>query len=111
MKKKTKLIQRSLDQTGAAVYTSDSGEERIIPLYSRKPQEEAYVLMENLPKYSLEYVFYTNNMMDYKLEEFIRNEYKEHGYLCEASMYELLTGFPFIITGRFVTIETIGAYA
>lgn len=94
-----KVKQTSLDQTGVAIYKIDD-KEKIFPLFSLNPVEEANTLQEDLivcssKNVTLEHVFISNNLLEYKIEDEIRNFVKENGYLPEDLMDELLCGFPF----------------
>ena len=94
-----KIKQTSLDQTGIAIYTIGN-DEKIIPLFSLSPIEEANKMLDyftdhTIKKVTLEHVFISNNLLEYKIEDEIRNFIGENGYLPEDLMDELLCGFPF----------------
>lgn len=94
-----KFIQKSLDQTGVAVFELDNGKEKTVPLFSLNPCEEAREIFrytENATK--LRAVYYSNNLIDgYRVEEALRDFVNKHNYLSEDLMDELASGFPFIL--------------
>lgn len=90
-----KLFRTCIEQTGIAVYTNKDGEEIRRPMFSNNPQEEAREVA-NLTGDILLCTFYSNNMMDYKIEEEINKFVKRNGFLPENYMEELISGFPFI---------------
>lgn len=92
-----KLFRTSIEQTGAAIFTNSEGEEKVIPLFTEAPCEEARELRGIIPDYELKDVYYTNNFFDYKLEDLIRNFINKHGFLPENYMDELVSGFPGIV--------------
>lgn len=104
-----KLQQTSLDQTGVAILTMQDKSEKIIPLFSVDPVTEANSLVENYFKESCEAikaVYFTNNLMETKIEDMISSYKESHGYaiLPEDYMEELISGFPYII-GEEVTYK------
>ena len=94
-----KLQQTSLDQTGVAILSMNGKEEKQIPLFSLKPVEEAQSIVENFfPACErIEAVYFTNNLMETKIEDIISNYRKNHKNLPENYMEELLSGFPYVI--------------
>ena len=91
---KQRLFRTSMEQTGAAIYKAGD-KEKIIPLFSNNPLNEARSI--TIGDYQLEHVFYTNNLLDYKIEDLIRDFINENKFLPEDYMEELVSGFPFII--------------
>lgn len=95
-----KLKQTSLDQTGIVIFEL-SGSEKVIPLFSLNPHKEAIEIegiMYNLNKdVKLAHLFLSNNILDYRVEDKIREFQKEKlNILPEDMMEELLSGFPFV---------------
>lgn len=92
--------QTSLDQTGVAVLIMEDGSEKIIPLFSFNPIREVQELVKEFEFFStcqgIKNVYFTNNLMETKIEDTIE-KYRE-GHLClpEDYMEELLSGFPYI---------------
>ena len=92
-----KLFRTSIEQTGAAIFVNDKGEEKIIPLFSDNPCEEARgIRLTNFYNYTLRDVFYSNNLMDFRIEDMVKDYIKRYGCLPENYMDELASGFPFI---------------
>lgn len=91
---KQKLFRTSIEQTGAAVFKAGD-KEKIIPLFSNNPLNEARSI--TIGDYQLEHIFYTNNLLDYKIEDLIRDFINENKFLPEDYMEELVSGFPFIM--------------
>ena len=108
-----KFQQKNLDQTGVAVL-SVNGEEKIVPLYSLQPVEEAMQIADSLKisrinssKTGIELtkvtnvdvtnVYVTNNLMETKIEDIIEKYRISHANLPEDYMEELLSGFPYIM--------------
>lgn len=92
-----KLFRTSIEQTGIAVFINSKGEEKVIPLFTEAPCEEARELRGIIPNYFLLDVYYTNNLLDYKPESLIRNFINKHGFLPENYIDELVSGFPGIV--------------
>lgn len=95
-----KLQQTSLDQTGIAILELNNGEEKHIPLFSLKPVEEANnIVRDYFSSYckNIKAVYFTNNLMDSKIEDLIESYRKNRKNLPENYMDELLSGFPYII--------------
>lgn len=94
---KVKLKQTSLDQTGVLLL-SMLGKEKIIPLFSCNPVEEAQELVANyFSEWEKTNIFITNNLLEIKIEDTIEEYKKEYLFLPENYMEELLSGFSFII--------------
>ena len=95
-----KLQQANLDQTGVAILEmKGSSEEKILPLFSLNPVGEAQeVVKYYFPECeTIRAVYFTNNLMEVKIEDII-NKFRETSLaLPENYMEELLSGFPFII--------------
>lgn len=95
-----RLQQTSLDQTGVAILNLD-GEEKHIPLFSLSPVEEIHEFVrENYPSYDefiIKAVYFTNNLMKFKIEDLILEYRETHNNLPENYVEELLSGFPYII--------------
>ena len=92
-----KLKQTSLDQTGVAIFSLSDKKEKIIPLFSLNPMAEAENMLKMFPSGTeLAHVFLANNMLTYKIGDAIDAFTKEHNYLPEDLMDELVSGFPFI---------------
>ena len=92
-----KLFRTSIEQTGVAIFVNKEGEEKAVPLFSEEPCEEARDLRKFITGYMLRDVFYTNNLLDYKIEDLIKDFYDKHGFLPENYTEELAWGFPFVI--------------
>ena len=95
-----KLKQTSLDQTGIAILSPEKNslEEIKIPLFSEKPTKEANELLLLFPSGTIiRHVFISNNLLDYKIEDCIKEFQKEFSnVLPENMMDEMVSGFPFI---------------
>lgn len=89
-----KLFKTSIEQTGVAIFINSEGKEKVIPLFTVAPCEEARELRGIIPDYELKDVFYTNNLLNYKPEDLIRNFINKHGFLPEPYVDELVSGFP-----------------
>jgi hypothetical protein len=94
-----RFIQKSIDQTGVAVFELEDGDEKVIPLFSLTPYEEALKIREYLSSSVkvLKNVYYSNNMMKYKIEDKIEKFVKKYNYLPEELMYDLASGFPYTV--------------
>ena len=94
-----KLQQTNLDQTGIGILFMEDGSEKQIPLYSCEPVQEAQTLVQNyFPNCKkISAVYFTNNLMETKIEDIIEKYRENHSCLPENYMEELLSGFPFII--------------
>lgn len=106
-----KLQQKTLDQTGIAILRMEDDSEKQIPLFSCNPVQEAQSLVQNyFPNCKkISSVYFTNNLMETKIE-YIISKYREgHACLPEDYMEELLSGFPFIFGKEFE--NTIAFYA
>lgn len=98
-----KLQQTSLDQTGVAILRMNGeSSEKQIPLFSLKPVEEAQSIVSSFfPTCErIEAVYFTNNLMEVKIEDIIANYRKNHENLPEDYMEELLSGFPYVIGAK-----------
>ena len=91
-----KLFRTSLEQTGVAMFINSEGKEKAVPLFSNEPCEEARKLRDIFIDYKLKDIYYSNNMIDYKIEDLIKNFKNEHGFLPEDYIEELVCGFPHI---------------
>lgn len=93
-----KLQQKSLDQTGAAILILGGNEEKVIPLFSLNPVEEANSLVEQyFPECEkIKAVYITNNLLDTKIEDLISAYKEECSALPEDYMEDLVSGFPFV---------------
>lgn len=96
-----KLFQTSIQQTGVALLEIEGEKERVIPLFSRGPVEEANRFVKNLhnklnKNIIIKNVFYSNNLMDYKIEDLVRDFIKENGFLPSNYINDMVSGFPFI---------------
>lgn len=93
----TKFQQTSIDQTGAVLLELANSEEKIIPLFSEKPSEEADEILTFFEGARKKNIVVSNNLMDYKIEGKIEQYKKEHnGALSEDLMNQLVSGFPYI---------------
>ena len=93
----TKLFRQNINQTGIAIFEMENGSTEYIPLYSLHPSIEAIKIMEYKKGIKeLSHVFYSNNLMDYKVEDKIEDFKKEYGFLPEEYMEDLVSGFPYI---------------
>lgn len=100
-----KLQQTTLDQTGVAILIMNDDSEKIIPLFSTSPVEEAQALVKRYfdkSCQSIHAVYMTNNLMEVKIEDIIKDYKEKYNYLTlpENYMEELLSGFPYIIGNR-----------
>jgi hypothetical protein len=100
-----KFQQKNLDQTGVAVLSVNE-EEKIVPLYSLQPVEEAMQIADSIrDSYKDRYVnveiknvYITNNLMETKIEDIIEKYRISYpNTLPEDYMEELLSGFPYIL--------------
>ena len=97
MIRRNDIRQTNLNQTGVAIISLESGNKKIIPLFSLKPMEEAEKLANMIPKARRPIdVFVTNNLLDYKIEDEIREVVSNKGYLPEALVDEAALGIPFV---------------
>ena len=94
-----KLQQANLDQTGVAILALKEDKEKILPLFSLNPVEEAQEIVKNyFPECeAISAVYFTNNLMETKIEDIIRKYRENHMALPENYMEELISGFPYII--------------
>lgn len=107
--KQMRYKQRSLDQTGLAVYIMEDGSTKEVPTFSVNPVEEAKQLMKYIKGVKfLDTVFYTCNLMDYKTEDIVKDFVQKKGYLPEDYLDELVSGFPHISGAD--EENTIGCY-
>ena len=95
-----KIKQTSLDQTGIVIYETDNSL-KTIPLFSLTPMEEATQILVDIEKIThkvcnLKHVFVANNLLDYRVEDAIKNFVNTYNFLPENLMDELVSGFPFI---------------
>ena len=91
-----KLFRTSVEQTGIAVYIDKNGNEIQRPMFSDNPCEEAREVAR-LTGDMLVRTFYSNNLLDYKIESLISEFVDKNGFLPENYMEELISGFPFIL--------------
>ena len=93
-----KLFRTSIEQTGVAIFVNKEGEEKAVPLFSDEPCEEARDLRKFITGYTLSDVFYANvkGLIDYRIEDLIKDFYNKHGFLPENYVEELVCGFPYI---------------
>jgi hypothetical protein len=95
-----KLQQTTLDQTGVTILLMKDGEEKHLPLFSLKPIEEAQTLVKRYFNKSCECIkatYFSNNLMEVKIEDVISKYRESHLALPENYMEELVSGFPYII--------------
>lgn len=85
-----------MEQTGVAIFLGEHDEEIHRPLFSNSPCEEARGIAF-MTGDKLRDVFYSNNLLDYKIEDLIKDFVRECEYLPENYVDELVSGFPFII--------------
>ena len=100
-----KYIQQSFDQTGVAVFIMEGGKEKVVPTFSLNPEQEIkelFYYIEGVKE--LKNIYYTNNMMDYKIEDTIEGFVNEYGCLPGDLMDELLSGFPYITGDTMYTL-------
>ena len=92
-----KLQQETLDQTGIGILI-ENGKERAIPLYSLNPVEEAqYIVKNSINKIEIiKAVYFSNNLMETKIEDIIKEYRESNRALPEDYMEELLSGFPYV---------------
>ena len=97
-----KLQQINLDQTGVAILTFNDRSEKIIPLFSCNPIQEIQEMAElYFPQCTIQSVYFTNNLMETKIESII-SKYRETNIgLPEDYMEELISGFPYIHGNEF----------
>lgn len=95
-----KFIQTNLNQTGVAIFSCKDEEDIIIPLFGRAPliearsiEAEGHILPNN---YSLKNTFISNNLLDYRIEDAIKDFINREGFLPEDMVDDIVTGFPFI---------------
>ena len=86
-----------MEQTGVAIFIDKKGDEKMIPLFSDNPCEEARGLKVNFEDKILANVFYSNSLLNYKVEDLIEDFVRKYGCLPENYVDELVNGFPFII--------------
>lgn len=92
-----KLQQTSLDQTGVVIIENSENGQKIIPLFSLNPVEEAQSLQSSyFREWEIKHVYVTNNLMQAKIEDIIEEYRKGHENLPEDYMEELLSGFPYV---------------
>lgn len=102
MIRRNDIRQTSLDQTGVAIIPLSSGDSKIIPLFSLKPVEEAYKMANMISDARRPIdVFVANNLLDYKIEDKIREVVSNEGYLPESLVDEVALGIPFV-TGYYI---------
>lgn len=90
-----KLFRTSIEQTGVTIVEDNEGNLKQIPLYSNSPCKEARVFAGAFGC-KIKDTFYTNSMMDYKIEDCVRDFEEKYGFLPENYMDEMVNGFPFI---------------
>lgn len=91
---KYKLVRTSINQTGASLFINErTGEEKIIPMFTKNPCEEARGIQ--IPNYTLKWTVYSNNLLDYKLDELINDFIAKNKFLPENYVEEIVLGFPF----------------
>lgn len=92
-----KLFRTSIEQTGAAVLVNiEDGKEKIIPLFTTTPCEEAKEFCGYSSNYRVKNVFYANPLLDYRIEDLIEDFINRNGFLPENYIDELVCGFPFV---------------
>lgn len=92
-----KFQQTSINQTGITILELANSEEKIIPLFSEKPSEEAEEILTFFKGARIKNTIVTNNLMDYKIENEVKKYKDEHnGALSEDLMNQLASGFPYI---------------
>lgn len=90
------IQQTNLEQTGIAIFETETNEKKQIPLFSLSPCEEAREMSTYIDG-ELKHVFITNNLCEYRIENEIKDYKKEHdGVIPEEFMDQLASGFPFI---------------
>lgn len=106
-----KLKQTSLEQTGVAVLKLKDGD-KVIPLFSENPIKEANEVGALFPLGTeVKNVFVANNILDYRIEDCIKDFQIEFPQILpEDMMEELVSGFPFTY-GEYSGKETSQKYA
>ena len=90
------LVQTSFDQTGIAIVETPDKEQVTIPLFSLSLYDEANEMITYMEG-ELKHVFITNNLIEYKIEDEIRDYQEEHNNVIpEEYMDELASGIPFV---------------
>jgi hypothetical protein len=106
-----KLKQTSLDQTGVAVLKLIDGD-KVIPLFSENPIKEANEVGSLFPLGTeVKNVFVANNMLDFKIEDCIK-DFQTYlpNTLPEDMMEELVSGFPYTY-GYYTDTDLIQKFA
>ncbi len=92
-----KIQQKSLLQTGVLIVEMPNGEEKQIPLFSKKPQtEEIPAFKKRFPNIEVKQVFFTSTLLGYRIVETVEEVVGKRGFLPENYMNEIRSGFPFI---------------
>lgn len=93
----TKFQQTSINQTGITILELANSEEKIIPLFSERPNEEAEEILTFFEEARIKSTLITNNLMDYKIENEVKKYKDDHnGALSEDLINQLVSGFPYI---------------
>ena len=106
-----KLKQTSLDQTGVAVLKLED-EDKVIPLFSENPIKEANEVGALFPLGTeVKNVFVANSMLDFKIEDCIK-DFQTYfpNTLPEDMMEELVSGFPYTY-GYYTDTDLIQKFA
>lgn len=90
-----KLFRVHAAQTGIVIFLNEQDEEITKPLYSNTPCEEARRL-GCIIGCKVKDVFYSNNLLEYKIEDLIEDFTKKYRFLPENYIDELVSGFPLI---------------
>lgn len=92
------LCRTSIYQTGLAIFVDEDGNEKRVPLFTHVPFNEAKELQKQHFKnyYSIKGIFYTNEMMSYRMEDLIKEFLNKHHFLPQNYVDELASGFPHI---------------
>ena len=92
---KIKLRRTSIEQTGVVILEDKNGDTRQLPLYSDNPCDEAREVASILGCRVVN-VYYSNNLMEFKIQDLIRDFIDANNFLPENFMDEMVMGFPFI---------------
>ena len=104
------IQQTSLDQTGIAIFKTETNDEIQIPLFSLSPCEEAKEIGAYVEG-ECKHVFITNNLCERHIENEIKDYKKENnGSVSEEFMDQLASGFPFI-EGYYEPLFIMSCYA
>lgn len=98
-----KLQQKSLDQTGAAIYSSENGDV-VIPLFSDNLMVEAHSIKSEISLLGeLKHVYACNSLLDIDLTDKITEFLHRTGSLPLNYMNELRSGFSSIYNIEYST--------